>query len=70
MGEPEVVWMAEKKKARRSAFIVRKSVLAERIAQGKAEPISDIERQLAAELRADYVKQYGDVGLPTLTPRS
>lgn len=35
------------------------SVLGERIANGKADPISDEERSIVALFRADYEKKYG-----------
>lgn len=45
----------------------RPSALAERIAAGKADPISDEERQIVAGLRADYEKKYGRT--PTSTTK-
>lgn len=35
------------------------SALAGRIAEGKADPISDEERAIVAEIRAFYEKKYG-----------
>lgn len=46
----EVVDVAKKK---------RVSVLAERIAAGKADPISAEERAIVAGFRADYERKYG-----------
>ena len=37
----------------------RVSALAERIAAGKADPISVEEREIVAGLRADFEKKYG-----------
>lgn len=37
----------------------RPSALAERIAAGKAEPISVEEREIVAALRADFEKKFG-----------
>lgn len=36
-----------------------KSVLSERIAAGKADPISDEERALVAEMEADFQRRFG-----------
>lgn len=38
------------------------SALANRIAEGKADPISDEEREIVAEIRAFYEKKYGHRG--------
>lgn len=37
----------------------RMSALAWRIAAGKADPISDEEREIVADLRSYYIKKYG-----------
>lgn len=37
----------------------RRSVLADRIAAGQADPISEDERQIVKDLRAGYEKKYG-----------
>lgn len=38
----------------------RRSALAERIALGKADPISTEEREIVAALRADFDRKFGD----------
>lgn len=47
----------------------RASVLAERIAEGKADPISMEERQIVAGLRADFEKRYGTILVPKRKPQ-
>lgn len=37
----------------------RKSVLAERIAEGKADPISDEEREIVSDMREDFKRKHG-----------
>jgi hypothetical protein len=43
---------------------LRVSVLAERIARGQAEPISDEEQQIADGLRSFYEKKFGRNSTP------
>ncbi|MCW4466526.1 hypothetical protein OK351_13590 [Glutamicibacter sp. MNS18] len=45
-------------------------ILSERIASGKAEPISDFEKQLATQIIRKYEKKYGEPQAKELLARS
>jgi hypothetical protein len=53
------VFVMVKKTNRRHVRTSRPSALAERIAAGKADPISQREREIVAEIRASFIQKYG-----------